>query len=93
MPKNNHKVFNGYVWLQHWITMANVYALVSQLLPFNTVFDVTQVHMKFAQPKRKYDLFAVGRVLVKIASYAFNWLQLQTNEIEFQMETNNRKAI
>lgn len=73
--------------------MANVYALVSQLLPFNTVFDVTQVHMKFAQPKRKYDLFAVGRVLVKIASYAFNWLQLQSNEIEFQMETNNRKAI
>lgn len=73
--------------------MSNVYALVSQLLPFNTVFDVTQVHMKFAQPKRKYDLFAVGRVLVKIASYAFNWLQLQSNEIEFQMETNNRKAI
>lgn len=73
--------------------MSNVYALVSQLLPFNTVFDVTQVHMKFAQPKRKYDLFAVGRVLVKIASYAFNWLQLQSNEIEFQMETSNRKAI
>lgn len=75
--------------------MGNVYALVSQLLPFNTVFDVTQVHMKFARPKRKYDLFAVGRVLVKIASNTFNWLQLQlkSNEIEFQMETSNRKAI